>query len=75
MYNKDTHTHPPPPPHPAYPPSPPSTFHLVLCLVVSPLRGLRLRPPRHHSSRTHPSIRIRDIPSLLEKSYPRFLAP
>lgn len=73
MYNKDTHTSPSPP-HPADPPSPASTFHLVLRLVVSPLRGRRRRRRHHPPSRHHPRRRMVDIPLLLATSRPKVVA-
>jgi hypothetical protein len=60
--------------HP-HPPTPASALHLVLRLVVYPLSGICLRPPRHHPFRTHSRRRIRDIPPLLAHPPPRFMAP
>ena len=57
-----------------HPPTPASALHLVFRLVVYPLRGICLRPPRHHPFRTHSRLCLGDIPPLLAQPPPRFVA-
>jgi hypothetical protein len=67
----------PPPPDSTirpHPPPPTRTFHLVLCVVFSPLRDIRIFPPRIRPSRGRPRLCLGDIPPVLAQPHPQFLA-